>query len=179
MNYIIVDLEATCWNDDQLREKYQSEIIEIGAVKVNDKLEIVDTFQVFIKPKLNLVLSDFCKELTSITQEEVTNGMSFSEAIIRFLSWIGDEPYCLCSWGFYDKKQFKLDCELHNLSTNWLKHHISVKHQFCANRKIKRVGMPTALKMLEIPLEGTHHRGIDDAKNIAKIFIRVFSELKF
>lgn len=43
----------------------------------------------------------------------------------------------------------------------------------------KGIGMERALKMLDLPLDGTHHRGIDDAKNIAKIFVRIFDKLEF
>lgn len=38
--------------------------------------------------------------------------------------------------------------------------------------------MERALKMLNLPLEGTHHRGIDDAKNISRIFVKIFDRLK-
>lgn len=47
------------------------------------------------------------------------------------------------------------------------------------NDRKRGVGMERALSMLELPLEGTHHRGIDDAKNIAKIFVKIFDQLKF
>ncbi|MEK3793401.1 hypothetical protein MKX42_16845 [Paenibacillus sp. FSL R7-0204] len=39
--------------------------------------------------------------------------------------------------------------------------------------------MERALTMLKLPLEGTHHRGIDDAKNIAKIFGKIFDQIIF
>ncbi|HWO78436.1 MAG TPA: 3'-5' exonuclease, partial [Bacillus sp. (in: firmicutes)] len=45
--------------------------------------------------------------------------------------------------------------------------------------KERGVGMARALEMLKLPLEGTHHRGIDDARNIAKIFVRIFDKLDF
>jgi 3'-5' exoribonuclease 1 len=191
MHYIIVDLESTCWENDRSR---QNEIIEIGAVKLDENLNIVSEFQTFVKPKLHPVLSDFCKKLTSIRQEDVDQAPSFKEALKAFHEWMG-EDYWLCSWGFYDKKQLKMDCELHKLPTGWLRNHISIKHQHgkmvveelrAAGKpqsQIKRfergVGMETALKMLNIPLEGTHHRGIDDARNIAKIFVKIFEQLKF
>jgi len=182
-HYIVLDLEATCWNDDKLRDKYQSEIIEIGAVKINDKLEIIDEYDRYIKPKLNPVLSDFCKELTTIKQEDIDIASGFYEVISDFKNWIHSHNtninYNLCSWGFYDKKQLVQDCTLHNLPIKWLDKHISVKHQFCKNRRIKHVGMLTALRMLNLKHDGTHHRGIDDAKNIANIFIKTFNEYKF
>ena len=70
MNYIIVDLEATCWEN---RSDGKNEIIEIGAVKVNDDQEIVSEYQQFVKPLKNPILSEFCKELTSIQQTDVEN----------------------------------------------------------------------------------------------------------
>ncbi|UIO43876.1 exonuclease domain-containing protein [Brevibacillus brevis] len=176
MNYIIFDLEATCWENDRTK---QNEIIEIGAVKLNDHLAVIGEFQTFIKPKLNPILSDFCKKLTSISQKEVDQAPSFGEAISHFQNWIGSE-YHLCSWGFYDKKQLKMDCELHNVPSSWIRHHISIKHQHGKMIGAERgVGMGKALQMLNIPLEGTHHRGMDDARNIAKIFVEIFDRLKF
>lgn len=176
MNYIIFDLEATCWENDRTK---QNEIIEIGAIKINDKLEVVGEFQTFIKPKLNPTLSSFCKELTSIKQTDIDNAPMFEDAIKKFKNWIGQD-YWLCSWGFYDKNQLESDCELHRLPIDWIHNHISIKHQHGSmiGRK-KGVGMKKALQMLNIELKGTHHRGIDDARNIGKIFVRVFDRLKF
>jgi len=78
--------------------------------------------------------------------------------------------------GFYDKSQFVKDCELHELSLSWLKNHISLKHQHGEKvlGKKKGVGMKYALDKAGLKLDGTHHRGIDDAKNISQIFIKYF-----
>ncbi|WP_282086669.1 3'-5' exonuclease [Aquimarina algiphila] len=170
MNYIILDLEATCWKDRSVQK--QNEIIEIGAIKMNDSGESSSEFCEFIKPKINPTLSDFCIELTTITQNEIDNAGTYNEVIERFKKWINlDEPYMLCSWGFYDKKQFQKDCELHNLDTDWLQNHVSLKHQYADIKNLKKpIGMGGALKKENLTLEGTHHRGIDDARNIAKIF---------
>lgn len=176
MNYIILDLEATCWKDRNTNK--QNEIIEIGALKVNQNKEIESEFAAFVKPKLNPHLSEFCTELTTIEQSDVDGAMPFDAVIKDFQNWINlEEAYCLCSWGFYDKKQFKMDCELFGLDTSWLKRHISLKHQHADIMKLHRpMGMDGALKMEKIPMEGTHHRGIDDARNITKIFLAHFSE---
>ena len=48
-----------------------NEIIEIGAVKLNNKLETVDTFKQLVMPKLTKKLSGRCKNLTNITNEEL------------------------------------------------------------------------------------------------------------
>lgn len=175
MNYIVFDLEATCIEDRNVR--FQNEIIEIGAVKLNEKLEIVDTFEAFIKPKLNPILSDFCKQLTTIEQKDVDSAKPFYQVLYGFKDWIGKD-YLLCSWGKYDKNQFTKDCELHKQDSKWVNKHISLKHQFMENHNIKGrdAGMGSVLKRLGLSLEGTHHRGIDDAKNIAKIFIHEFDK---
>jgi 3'-5' exoribonuclease 1 len=176
MNYIILDLEATCWSDRSI--KHQNEIIEIGALKINERQEVLGEFNAFIKPKMHPIISDFCTELTSITQTEIDNARDYNSVISDFWSWIElDEEYLLCSWGFYDKSQFKKDCELHALPTGWLKHHISLKHQYSKIKNLPRLyGMGGALKKERIQLEGTHHRGIDDARNISKLFLRNFSD---
>lgn len=175
MNYIIFDLEATCKENDR---EFEKETIEIGAIKVNENLEVVSTFNEFIKPKLNSILTDFCTKLTSITQEDVDKADNFAVVLKRFKKWLSEdgEAYILCSWGFYDKSQFISDCRLHGIDTSWVANHISLKHQFALINGIRPCGMEKALRMLKIELEGTHHRGIDDAKNIGKIFIKTFGK---
>jgi len=178
MNYIIFDLEATCDNN----KVFDNEIIEIGAVKINtvpnsNYIEET-TFNTFVKPNDNPILTQFCKELTNISQTDVDNAILFPEAIIRFQEWIGTE-YMLCSWGFYDRFQLIKDLQRHGMSDDWVTRHISLKHQFANIHKIKPCGMKQALQYLSIPLMGTHHRGIDDAKNISKIFLKEFNNWKF
>lgn len=171
MNYIILDLEATCWQD---KGNLQSEIIEIGAVKVNGNFEIESEFSYFIKPKINPKLSDFCIELTTINQQNIDAANNFSNVIEKFKNWIDiSNPYLLCSWGLYDKNQLISDCELHNLDFDWVMRHISLKHQYPNFKGLKRmVGMNGALTIENLHLDGTHHRGIDDARNITKIFLK-------
>jgi len=110
MNYIILDLEATCWESKNKRD--QNEIIEIGALKIDSDGYIVSEFCEFIKPILNPDLSDFCIELTTIEQADIDASDTYNVVIERFKEWIGpEEPYVLCSWGFYDKRQFEKDCK--------------------------------------------------------------------
>jgi len=176
MNYVVFDLEATCWDG---YDKSQNETIEIGAVLVNEKKEITSEFQRFIKPLKFPILSEFCKDLTSIKQSDVDGAPYFSEVIDEFKSWINtnDEQYTLCSWGIYDKKQFESDCQLHGLDDSWINPHCNLKQQYGKFKNLPRaIGMKNALITEKMNIEGTHHRGIDDARNIAKIFIKYFPE---
>lgn len=176
MNYVIVDLEATCWEG---HDKSRNETIEIGAVLINEQGQFLSEFEAFVKPLKFPILSDFCKELTSITQMDVDNAPYFSEVLDAFKSWFGHgkNDYVICSWGFYDRKQFESDCELHGLDSSWLKPHISLKHQHAKLTGQRRaLGMKRALDAEGLKLEGTHHRGIDDARNIAKIFVKYLND---
>lgn len=182
MNYIVFDLEATCWkNNDEGR---LNEIIEIGAVKLDDNLEIIDEFSSYVKPIVNSQLSLFCRELTTIRQEDVDGAPVFDEAISEFWNWIflTGENVVLLSWGHYDRKQILREAAEKNYSGKIVQFledgHRSLKHEFAKTRHIKPCGMAKALQLLDLPLEGVHHRGIDDAKNIARIFRAVFHELE-
>ncbi|MEP0914987.1 exonuclease domain-containing protein [Leptolyngbya sp. GB1-A1] len=79
--YLVLDLEATCCNQDTIK-RHQMEIIEIGAVMVEaQNLNVIEEFQTFIRPTRYPVLTEFCKSLTSITQEQVDQAPGYVEAI--------------------------------------------------------------------------------------------------
>lgn len=176
MNYIIFDLEASCWLG---RPPHGiNEVIEIGAVKVNDYNEVESIFSKFIKPTVNPILSDFCTRLTSITQTDVDKSKTFPFIIQEFMDWIGiEEDFVLISWGKYDKQQLIQDCELHKMETEWLEHHFNLKPAYRALKDLKdEPGLKKAVKLEGFEFTGIHHRAISDAENTAKIFIKYFKE---
>lgn len=181
MRYIVFDLEATCWQKGL--EEGPNEIIEIGAVKLGENLEVIDIFSTFVKPIHCPQLSEFCQELTTIRQEDVDGAPVFDESMENFWKWIGSDgdDILFLSWGYYDKRQILRESIEKGYSGNIPQaledRHISLKHEYAKVRGIKPYGMAKALQILGLPLEGTHHRGIDDAKNIAKVFQVVFGEL--
>ncbi len=180
MNFIIFDLEATCWQGRP--PSMIQEIIEIGAIRINGYGEVEGSFNKFIRPKLNPRLSVFCQELTTIQQEEIDRARYFPEVIEAFQDWaeIFEEDYLLCSWGGFDQRMLIQDCELHHMEHDWVEPHINLKKQY---REIKRLGKPRGLKKsVEIEgfdFTGTHHRGIDDAENLARIFIKYLDEWRY
>lgn len=179
--FLVVDLEATCKINDR---NYGNETIEIGAVMISSNGDMVSEFNQFIRPIKKPILTDFCKELTSIQQSDVDNAEYFPAVWEKFCDWINsfDDNAVFCSWGYYDKNQFIDDCELYKLPYDfkWFNRHISLKHQFVQIAGKRKCGMSSALQILKIPLVGTHHRGIDDARNIAKILTHrdLFSKWK-
>jgi len=187
MKYIIFDLEATCWseedkNNNRLKHTYkQNEIIEVAAIALDEQLQLVGTFDRFVKPTINPTLTDFCKELTHITQSDVDNADKFDVVVKQFEEWCGKDSE-LCSWGFYDKKQLTEEARIKKYGNNivkMLEHHISIKHQFGDIKGIKPCGTQKALSLLGLKFEGIQHRAIYDAQNIGRIFVIIFKDLKF
>ena len=174
-DYLVIDLEASCDNGGRV-PRNQMEIIEIGAVLVDGgTLQPVDEFQSFIRPVRHPVLTPFCLQLTSITQGQVDAAPGFVEVIasledfmVRYMR--GGPPPLFCSWGNYDKGQFEQDARHHRAKLPFGRDHLNLKQAFSdAMGTRKRFGMARALSRVGIALEGTHHRGIDDARNIVKL----------
>lgn len=160
---VIFDLEATC---DLNNPNYPKEIIEIGAVDNFSK-----QFNSFIKPIREPILTDFCKKLTSIEQSDIDNARSFPEVYLEFYDFF--KGATLISWGAYDKKQLLADLKLNkmNLGVNYInENHINLKDLFFEKMGYPPRGMKLTMKQLGLIQDGVHHRGIDDAKNIKKIY---------
>jgi len=171
MNYIIFDLEATCWLGRP--PKGVQEIIEIGAYKLDDYGEVIGEFKGFVRPTVNPRLSGFCKKLTSISQEDVNRAGHFKDVIEPFMDWIEvyDEPYVLCSWGAMDRTMLLNDCRLHKLEEEWLDYFVNLKNQYYKFYDLKNPdSLKKALRREGLEFEGTQHRAIWDAHNLARIF---------
>lgn len=95
MNFVIFDLE---WNNayNYKAQTGMNEIIEIGAVMLDERLQIVDTFKQLILPKVSKRLTGRFKDLTHITTDEVKqNGIPFEEAFRDFARWSGADQLCV------------------------------------------------------------------------------------
>ncbi len=175
---MVIDLEATCC-DRQTVPRREMEIIEIGAVMVEiPNFNVVSQFQTFVKPIRHPILTEFCKTLTSISQTQVNQAPIYPEAMAQFQSWFKVySNLCWGSWGDYDRKQFEQDSQLHHLAFPLEFPHFNLKKILSKSQGLKGFyGMAKALKMAEIPLVGTHHRGIDDAYNIAQLMPYIFGD---
>lgn len=167
-DYLVIDLEATCDNHDAV-PRDEMEIIEIGAVLVDSNtLQAKAEFQTFVRPVRHPTLTEFCTKLTSITQADVDGAPGFPDALEALRLFMNDDQPLFCSWGNYDRNQFRLDADYHGVTLPFGPDHMNVKQQFSdALGTRKRFGMAAALAKVGLPLVGTHHRGIDDARNIA------------
>ena len=167
----VVDVEATCWVGKPPPGQV-SEIIEIGLTVVDAHERVrVEKHQIMVRPERSTV-SEFCTELTGLTQEQVDTGVTFAEACdqLRRQHYADSRPWA--SWGDYDRKQFQRQCDATAVHYPFAATHTNAKQQFAfANGWPKGVGMHRALDVARLPLEGRHHCGADDAWNIAGLVL--------
>ncbi len=178
MRYIVIELEATCWEWGE-HPRDDMEIIEVGAVVLATSEEPPESeFASFVPPMVCPVLSNFCKQLTSIRQENVDTADLFPAVLRRLRIWIGSGPFTLRSWGRYDLGQLDRDCQCHRLRLPpTFMRHINLKREFGRMFRVELCGMTRALEIAGLPLEGIHHRGADDARNIAQLAMLVLPRL--
>lgn len=167
----VVDVEATCW-EKQPPAGQVNEIIEIGLCVVDvRRRERVSRHRILVRPARSRV-SEFCTELTGLTQDEVDTGITFQEACALLDREHRSRLRAWASWGDYDRKQFQRQCEPSGVRYPFGSRHTNAKALFSeAHGLRKRLGMKAALAHLGFPLEGRHHSGVDDAWNIGGIVI--------
>lgn len=166
---LVVDVEATCW-EGQPPAGQVNEIIEIGVCVVDlDRRERGERRSILVRPRRSRV-SAFCTELTGLTQSEVDTGVDFAEACTLLRRDLRADSRAWGSWGDYDRKQFERQCAAGRVAYPFSSRHRNLKAEFTERLGLrKRPGMAQALTLAGLPLEGRHHRGVDDAWNIAAL----------
>lgn len=104
MNYIIFDLEwnQCCGGRDMENPRMPFEIIEIGAVKLDKKFNIIDTYSSIIKPKLYKKLQPHIKTILNYDESTLRKGRPFDMVYREFIKWCGQDDYIFGTWGSMD-----------------------------------------------------------------------------
>lgn len=169
---LVVDLEATCSDDGSIDVEHM-ETIEIGACWVEPDGTLLERFQSFVRPVVNPRLTSFCTNLTGIQQEDVDEAPLFSTAAAAFSQFVERHKVASSiwmSWGTYDHKQLVRDSARHGVNHPIMIPHQNAKRMFAKAQRIgKEVGMAKACALAGLSLEGTHHRALDDALNVARL----------
>ena len=175
---IAVDFESTCCDNGTI-DRRDSEIIEFGCALINAHTNnIVSTFTSFVRPRLNPTLTQFCMELTTITQDDVDGAKPLKFVLKDVVDWlhpfISNKPTIWISWGQYDFNKLNEDCLRERLSNPFEKYgHVNFKEVEGVMSKTWGRGLNHAVAGQHLKWHGTHHRGIDDAINVANIYIAV------
>lgn len=174
-HYLVIDFEATCCDRGTV-PRHAMEIIEFGVVMADADFRIVDEFQSFVKPVRHPLLTPFCTALTSIRQQDVDAAPTFPDCVAAFKTWLYRyRDFAFCSWGDYDRTQLQQDCDFHRIPNPVSAPHRNVKLLFTEHQSLKKkYGLAGAIEKAGLSFSGTHHRGIDDARNIARLLPYIF-----
>ncbi|KAF9571271.1 hypothetical protein EC968_000767 [Mortierella alpina] len=85
--YLCFDVEATC--EKGYSFEFPNEVIEFPVVLLDGStFEVVDEFHSYVRPTNRPVLSEFCMELTGITQQTIDEAPTFTEVLSLFEDWL-------------------------------------------------------------------------------------------
>ncbi|XP_007549749.1 ERI1 exoribonuclease 2 [Poecilia formosa] len=196
---IVIDFESTCWRE---KNNYGQEIIEFPAVLLNTSSgEVESEFHMYVQPQEHPVLSEFCTELTGITQVQVEAGVPLQICLSRFNRWVqnlqldkgvmfpnkqqtcsaSDVSQKLCTfltWSDWDLGVcLQYECkrkQLHkpDVLSSWID--LRSTYRLFYSRKPK--GLNGALQDLGIQFSGREHSGLDDARNTAQLAVRMMRD---
>lgn len=177
MNYIVLDLE---WNQPfNLKTMVKSpvmlygEIVQIGAVKLDEHYHILDTFKIMVAPKYYTKMHKKVSKLTGITTEELQYGFPFPVAFQHFKKWCGDN-FAFFTWGADDIDMLRDNMILHELDTEWIPstYNIQVIFDDQITKERRQVSLLSAMEKIGEPaLEA--HDALHDARNTVCICLHL------
>jgi len=180
MNYIVFDLE---FNQDfssggsQRLHRNFFEIIQIGAVKLDQNLNALDTFDRFVKPTLYAEVNPFITELTGITTEQLESEKPFPESYKDFIDFICGEDFVFCIWGMADLKELYRNIGYHKLDQKLLsRRYINLQTYAAQHLNLSQKTLPklkTTVESLGIPLVHSFHNAFHDALYTAEVFRKI------
>ncbi len=168
MNYVILDLE---WNGaySKKAKKFVNEIIEFGAVKTDEQLNIIDTFSMLVTPQIGKKLNSRVAALTHITDEELTDSHNtFTHVLSKFRKFLSDSV--LLTWGTSDILTLIENCKYYlgesklSFLTTYCNLQAYCEHCLDHHDKSRQMGLSTCAQQLGLSSEGLElHRAYDDA----------------
>lgn len=180
--YVVVDLEMCEVPKEMRTQKYRwaTETIQIGAVLLNEKYEIVKQFNTYVSPEYGWV-NCYISNLTGICNEDLQGAPNMETALKMFDEWLPDEEVVGVSWSDTDEKQIRRELEgkdiqiagIEALLDNW------IDCQKCFGGKVcseKCYSLWDALMAADIETEGRKHDGLADAYNTAVLFAKIETE---
>ncbi|XP_054126788.1 ERI1 exoribonuclease 2 [Melozone crissalis] len=194
---IVLDFEATCWGD---RDRRGPEIIEFPAVLLNTSTGAIESeFHMYVQPQEHPILSEFCTELTGITQNQVDQGVPLNICLSQFMKWIqkiqkekkimfstdsqsnatSEAKACaFVTWTDWDLGVcLHYECRRKQLrKPDILNSWIDLKATYRAFYNRKPKGLNGALQDLGIVFEGREHSGLDDSRNTARLAWRLICD---
>lgn len=179
--YVVYDLEMCKVPKGDARDAFGAprELIQIGAVKLDEDLNEIDTFMTYVKPRFGFI-DEFIERLTGIKQTDVECAPSTEEAIEAFLSWIPEDAQ-LVSWSESDIYQLYKEIDGKGIDSprleELLEDSFDCQREFEDRINARRsYGLADALMITGIDCDEEIHNGLVDAKNTALLFAKLQKE---
>lgn len=174
MQYIVLDLE---WNQALNGERVHrrglvlsGEIIQIGAVRLDENLTAVDTLRLNVAPRYYKKMHWSVRKLTGISTKSLSDGIPFPEAYEQFAAWCGEDAVLL-TWGPDDLPMLETNLRLHALSTEELPPFYDLQRIYSrtVSGEKRQCSLSDALTTLGITESYPPHDALNDALNTAQI----------
>lgn len=185
-NYVVVDLEM-CTVPKWARHggfKYGSELIQIGAVVLDEDYTIRDSFMTYVAPEYGAI-NGYIRRLTGITNRQTDNAPSTREALERFADWLPDDA-CLVAWSGNDRAQIEHEILGKQISIPRLDEYMSDERwvdcqvEFADKLDTKHsFRLSEALLIADVEYDSGAHDALIDARNTARIFAKVRNTRNF
>lgn len=171
MEYIVLDME---WNQalnfsEMVKEPVflTGEIIQIGAIKLNQTLEVVDSFNERIAPQYYTELHPKVAEITKLSNRDLQKGKGFHTVFNSFCDWCGDD-FVFLVWGTEDLRILRKNMDLHNIDTSFMPPCFNLQNIFVdqVTHDTKQYALANALAIVgEVPFDS--HDALNDARSTA------------
>lgn len=183
---LVIDFEATCQEHNPAGFKY--EIIEFPVILVDThKRKVVGEFHAYVRPVINPHLSSFCTSLTGIKQSTVDRAAMFPSVMKDVTKWLislnlhpeyKKHKFAVVTDGPWDMARFlHMQCCLSNVPfPRWARKWINIRKSFSNFYGFRRSKLNVMLENMGMVFEGHPHSGIDDARNIARIVVRMLDD---
>lgn len=181
MNYIVLDLE---WNQSNtgLEEEVQKlpfEIIEIGAIQLNDACVMIGEFSQLVKPQVYTEMHQITGQLIHLNMQELEQGKPFAEVAESFLKWCGTQ-YQFCTWGSLDLTELQRNMKFYGMMplSDGPIAFLDVQKLFSLafeDGKTRRA-LEYAIDFLKMEKDIPFHRAFSDAYYTAKILAKIIQE---
>jgi len=168
---IVVDIEATCWLG-RPPEGMRNEILEIGAVCVGNGKILRSKREIC---SVSSDLSRFCTKLTGLTQNQVNkHGVPLSVAMARIETWLSSRKYPWMSWGNFDHRIVEEECRRLGVQSAFSSDYLNLKTLYALYRGTRDgASVASACKQEGLQFNGRRHSALADAKNAARVWLKM------
>ena len=184
MIHVVVDLEMNPVRQrlKEIRRQLPDEVIEIGAVKLDENFKQLGEFQRYVRPQYGKITRHI-NRLTGITDELLEDKQTFEVEFQNFMDWIGSKEVMLYSWSNSDINQLKNECafKLDGFDVQWLETHwVDLQKEFDERIGLKNsLALNHAVGAMNKNFKGTQHTALADALNTSLILTLMQDEEAF